>query len=312
LLPNFFIVGAPKSGTTSLYHYLDQHPRVFMSPVKEPCYFASEMRLENFAREYRSSDALDPAALKTYLRGPRTGKRFGGLISTWEDYLGLFEDATDELAIGEASVCYLWSPTAARNIATQIPEARIVAVLRHPAERAWSQYLHGVANGYVRKSFREQIDACIHSPKREFSPIYPFLEFGMYYEQIKAYFELFPRERIRIYLYQEGLAAIVADLFRLLNVDPAFETDLSRKHLESSAAERATPLYATLRKHHLLRIFRKIVPGSIRPLVHKLAFRKLAVTTMTQEDRRFLCDYYRDDVMRLALLLDRDLHSWLV
>jgi hypothetical protein len=74
---------------------------------------------------------------------------------------------------------------------------------------------------------------------------------------------LFPRENIRIYFYEDGLAAIVTDLFRFLNVDPAFETDVSRKHLESSAAERATPLYATLRKHHLLRIFRKIVPASI-------------------------------------------------
>jgi hypothetical protein len=269
------------------------------------------MRLENFAREYRSNDALDPAALKAYLRGPRTGKRFGGLVSTWEDYLSLFEGATDEVAIGEASVCYLWSPTAARNIAARIPDARIVAVLRHPAERAWSQYLHGVANGYVRKSFREQIEACMKSRNPEFSPIHPFLEFGMYYEQIKAYFELFPRESIRIYFYEDGLAAIVADLFCFLNVDP-FEADVSQKHLDSSNTERATPLYATLRKHHLLRVFRKLVPGWIRPMVHRLAFRKLTVSAMPEEDRRFLCGYYRDDVMRLAVLLDRDLHSWLV
>jgi hypothetical protein len=137
-----------------------------MSPVKEPCYFASEVRPKNFAREYMSRAALDAARLEAYLRGSKSDKRFSGLTSTWQDYLRLFDGATDEVAIGEASVCYVWSPTAARNIAARIPNARIVAVLRHPADRAWSQYLHGVANGYVTRSFSEHIRACNTSPGR--------------------------------------------------------------------------------------------------------------------------------------------------
>jgi hypothetical protein len=291
--PNFFIVGAPKSGTTSLFHYLDQHPRIFMSAVKEPCYFASEIRLENFSREHRKIVAST-------------------CVADWQDYLALFDGATDEVAIGEASVCYLWSATAARNIFARIPDARIIAVLRHPADRAWSQYLQGVADGHVRRPFREQIDACIESRETQFSPTHPFLEFGMYCDQIRTYLDLFPRENVRVYFYQDGLDSIVADIFRFLNVDPAFSADLSRRHLEAATTETGTALFRMLRKHNLWQPLRSLAPASARPLFRKLAFRKRAVPYINPEDRRFLCEYYKEDVQRLALLLNRDLTSWLV
>ncbi len=111
-LPNFFIVGAPKAGTTSLYHYLDQHPQIFMSPIKEPNYFATEIRPENFGDELQPQVAEDLRELREYLRGPMPKKSFGGLVSQWDDYLKLFQSAKTEKAIGEASVCYLWSKTA--------------------------------------------------------------------------------------------------------------------------------------------------------------------------------------------------------
>jgi hypothetical protein len=309
--PNFFIVGAPKSGTTSLYHYLDQHPQIFMSPIKEPSYFASEMRPEKLAAEYRNHPALDSAELERYLKGPRLEKR-GGLISTWQDYLKLFDSATREIAIGEASVCYLWSPTAAQNIARCTPEAKIIAVLRHPADRAWSEYLSSVANGYVTGSFREQIDACLAPHAEEFSPIYPFLEFGMYCRQVKTFLKLFPRENIRIYFYQDGHSSIVSDLFRFLNVDPAFSVDLSRKYLDSSTAETPMALFRILRKNNLWEPLRKLAPKSVRPFFRRLAFRKSAIPVMNKEDRQFLCEYYKEDVLQLSHLLNRDLTSWLV
>src|SRR5215217_7116747 len=75
-MPNFFIVGAQKAGTTSLYHYLDQHPQIYMSPIKEPCYFSDEIRFENFSDEIRR-----PSTLDAFLAGPITGKRFGGPVT---------------------------------------------------------------------------------------------------------------------------------------------------------------------------------------------------------------------------------------
>jgi hypothetical protein len=133
-LPNFFVVGAPKAGTTSLYHYLDQHPQIFMSPIKEPNYFATEIRPENFGDELQPQVAEDLRELQEYLQGPMREKRFGGLVSQWDDYLRLFQSVETEKAIGEASVCYLWSKTAAANIRSRIPGAKIIMILRNPAE----------------------------------------------------------------------------------------------------------------------------------------------------------------------------------
>ena len=155
--PNFFIVGAPKAGTTSLYHYLDQHPQIYMSPIKEPNYFASEIRPENFCEELQPRVQRDQDELREYLRGPTFQKRFGGIVAEWSDYLRLFQNAGAENAIGEASVCYLWSQTAARNISAKIPSARIVMILRDPVERAFSQYLQMSASGLAPAAFQHPI-----------------------------------------------------------------------------------------------------------------------------------------------------------
>ncbi len=118
-LPNFFIVGAPKAGTTSLYYYLDQHPQVYMSAIKEPHFFAPEVREENFDPELRRGISRATGGLREFLSGPMRRKRFSGIVTDWEDYLRLFGGADGELALGEASACYLWSPTAAEQIASQ-------------------------------------------------------------------------------------------------------------------------------------------------------------------------------------------------
>ena len=133
-LPNFFLVGAPKAGTTSLYSYLDQHPEIFMSAIKEPHFFADEIRKEHCDPELRRRMATDNGSLRDFLSGPMREKRFGGIVSDWEDYLRLFANATDESALGEASVCYLWSRTAPGRIAEKIPNAKILVMLRDPAE----------------------------------------------------------------------------------------------------------------------------------------------------------------------------------
>src|SRR6266480_2280597 len=97
VLPNFFIVGTGKAGTTSLYHYLQQHPQIYMSPIKEPCYFASEIRRENLT----STHLQHIRWMSRKLQDP-----FGWLVSEWNDYVRLFQDVHEETAIGEASVAY--------------------------------------------------------------------------------------------------------------------------------------------------------------------------------------------------------------
>jgi len=290
MLPNFFIVGAPKAGTTSLYHYLDQHPQIYMSPIKEPCYFASELRPENYAEEIQPWITGQMASLRTYLDGPMTEKRFGGLISDLGDYQRLFRDAKGAHAIGEASVCYLWSPTAAQSIAAKIPDAKIVMILRNPVERAFSQYMHAVNLGATRRTFREQIEASLRERDRTFGKIYPFLEFGLYHAQVKRYLDRFPRERIKIYLY-EKYREMLPDLFRFLDVDASFSPAQSQRRLQPRI-----PKYPSLSP----RLNRFLPPFFFKPR-----------ESITTEDRAYLCRYYEEDITNLSTLLDYNLQSWI-
>jgi hypothetical protein len=310
VLPNFFIVGAPKAGTTSLYHSLDQHPQIFMSPIKEPCYFASEVRPQNFSEEHAHWAHREALSLQKYFSEPVLERRFGGMVTEWEDYLKLFQNAAEAKAIGEASVCYLWSRTAAANIACRIPDARIIMILRDPAERAFSQYLHTVTNGLVHRSFREQIERGLRRSDEKFGILHPFLECGLYYQQIKRYLDLFPSENVRIYLYEEQREQITLEILRFLNVDSSLIPDTSQRRLEARVP-RAIAAGYFLKKYGVWQRARDLSPGALRPILRTLVFKKRPAVMMDPEDRRYLVDYYREDIGKVSSLLDRDLSAWL-
>jgi len=303
--PNFFIVGTGKSGTTSLYHYLRQHPQIYMSPIKEPSYFASEVCHENLS-----------AAHRRYIRltsGQHTDRPPGWLFSSWEEYLQLYRRVRDESAVGEASVAYLWSETAAANIASRLPEAKIIIILRDPAERAFSQYLHQVAVGLVNGTFREHIEKCLRNREKIFSAYYPLLEVGLYHDQVKRYLDRFPRKDIRIYWYEEDWRRpeqLLADIFEFLGVDPSFPADTSRRKLERRAP-RFPLVYNLAMRLDVTHRLGKLVPISLKHPVRKLLFQRGASLKMSAEDRRFLVDYYSQDIKRLEVLLNRDLNAWL-
>jgi hypothetical protein len=310
-LPNFFIVGAPKAGTTSLYHYLDQHPQVYMSAIKEPHFFADEIRLENFDAALRRDVTRDAPALREFLSGPMRQKRFGGIVADWEDYLRLFTNAKNELAVGEASVCYLWSPTAPERIAKKIPGAKILVMLRDPADRAFSQYLHGLANGAIRWSFREHIRRNLHHSGGQFCVHYPFLEFGLYSEQIGRYLQLFGRN-VWIGFYEDFESQPLEafdNICRFLGVDPQFLPDMSRQHLEAQVPRLA--MIAWFRRAGFWEAAARATPASLRPFIRRKLVRKRGATRMDPADRQYLLDFYRDDIRKLANLLGSNRDSWL-
>jgi hypothetical protein len=311
--PNFFLVGAPKTGTTSLYHYLNQHPQIYMSPVKEPCYFASEVRLEHFSPEFESSARRTSWQLREFLAGAMSGPDPGGILGDWEDYLTLFKNVTSETAIGEASVSYLWSPTAAANIRSRIPGAKIFMILRDPAERAFSQYLHYAADGLVNWSFRKQIESSTRNTRREFNTLYPFLEYGLYYEQVKVYLDLFPSAHVRIYLYEEAWSdpqRFLNAIFEYLNVDSGFRVDLSRRSLQRQAPKSLTGRHM-LKKTGITPRLKALTPSGIWKGARACLLRSRRSLLMDPTDRAYLCDYYRDDLRKLSSLLNRDLGTWL-
>lgn len=309
--PNFFIVGAPKAGTTSLYHYLDQHPDIYMSPLKEPSHFSLEVRPENFEPALQPQASRDEEAVRNYLAGPLDQKRFSGIVRNYDDYLRLFAAAGEQTAIGEASVCYLWSKTAPRAIASRLPHARIIIVLRDPADRAFSQYLHNVSDGVVSSTFRDHVDASLHRTGNAFGVIHPMLEFGLYADQVQRYLDAFPRERVGIWLYEDTKRpGFLSKVLQFLQVDPTFTLDTSTRHLQPQLP-RMTGLSQTLRRNGIWDKVKNLTPAPIKPFVRNLAYRKTGSVKMSAQDRAFLIYYYEEDILKLAKILQRDLSAWL-
>ena len=312
MTPNFFLVGAPKAGTTSFYRHLGQHPEVYLSPIKEPGYFADEMRPENFRAELRPRMKRELEATSEYVAGPMLDHRHGGFVLDWADYRKLFACADKEQAIGEGSVHYLWSRSAARNIAARIPEARILALLRDPASRAHSQYLHGVTAGVIGVPFREHLERGLRHDEW-FDAAHPFLEFGMYFEQVKRYLDRFPRNRVFIRLYEDfrdHQEETLRDAMAFLGVDPKFKLKPEAR-LREARVPRNVRVGGWLKRSGVWQAGRKMLPGRLRKLVRSAALRPRAEVNLDPRDRAFLVEYYRADVEKLAELIGRDLSEWL-
>jgi hypothetical protein len=312
-LPNFFIVGAPKAGTDELYYHLDQHPQIYMSPLKEPCFFSSEVRVDNFDETLRSRAHAAADSLRVYLESGATSKRFGGIVTSLHDYERLFLHARNELAIGEGSVSYLWSASAASAIASTIPHARIIIVLMDPAERAFHQYLKSLSDGTVTHSFHTHLEMAMQDTGKKLSIYHPFLAFGCYAEQVRRYLRLFSPEQIHLSLYEDR-EADRANWFRsilnFLGVDDSFvsaQVEIpSTPHLA-----RINLLGRSLNLQKLKPALRGLIPHSIKVKLKDFLYENKEELSLAPEDRAVLVEFYRDDILKLEEILGRDLSEWM-
>jgi len=194
-----------------------------------------------------------------------------------------------------------------------MPNAKIIMVLRNPVDRAFSQYKQAVAGGLVGKSFRDQVRTSLNHKSDKFELLNPFLEFGLYHEQISRFVDLFPAENLRIYLYEEYRQApteTLADIFQFLDVDPRFFPDISEKYLRTGVP-RFTWVSYMLKKYGVWSPLKSAIPALLLPLLRKGVFRNGQTAELNPADRVQLTAYYREDVVRLSSLIKRDLQAWL-
>lgn len=295
-LPNFLIIGAAKAGTSSLYYYLKQHPQIYMSSLKEPKFFAFE------------GEELD-------FQGPAKNniKKFS--VTTFEEYQQLFAGVTEEIAVGEASPIYFEHPKAAQRIKHYIPEAKMIAVLRHPAERAFSAFSHLVREGYETLSFEEALQKEDERINQKWIPLFYYKQIGFYYSHLKRYFELFEREQIKIYLYEE-LAAnsidVIKDIFKFLNVDHDFVPDLTRKNVSGNPKNRL--FYDLFTKDNIVKsTFKPLFNNQIRRQIYDIVTTKTLnpKPKLSSSTKSNLIEVYKEDILRLQDLIQRDLSAWL-
>jgi hypothetical protein len=315
-LPNFFIAGAPKAGTDLLYYQLAEHPEIYMSPLKEPCYFSEEIRVENFHPSLRPKAELAAASLRKYLDAGAPDRRFGGIVSDMRDYQALFAGVRNEKAIGEGSVCYLWSKSAAAAISAVLPRVRIILVLMDPAERAFHQYLKSVSDGTVSHSFARHLELAFGDAgdsDAQIRPFHPFLAFGLYTQQVRRYVEHFPARQLNISLYEDtqtNYREWFTGLLSFLGVDAKFappKVDVpSKPHLP-----RFPGVSRALKVGRIKSLAGAVLPPSLKSRLKGLSHRESVLPTLLPEDRAKLVAYYREDILRLEDLIQRDLSAWL-
>jgi hypothetical protein len=300
-MPNFLVIGAMKSGTTALYYYLKQHPQVYMSPVKEPNFFAFE------GEEPRSE----------WDKEQRWVHR--STVTNIEAYRALFRRATNEKALGEASHWYLYKPKAVERIKHLVPEAKMIAVLRNPVERAYSHFLHSVRTGTEPLTdFAEALRADGSGARSE-TEREDYVGRGLYHKQLSRYFDTFDRDQMSIYLYEDFKKAPVEtlqDIFRFLEIDKTFTPDVSRKR-NVSGYPKSKALDRILRGSYPVRNALKVyLPPRLRWSLSKvyddLETRNTAKPPeIGPEVKRELIEVFRDDVLKLQELINRDLSAWL-
>lgn len=285
-LPNFIIIGVAKAGTTSLFRYLEQHPQVFMCAMKGTNFFGYED-----ARDWKWTDEGKPPLLRHFF------------VKTLKEYEAAFAGATSELAIGEASPQYFRCPNAARRIRDCIPDVKLVASLRNPADRAFSGFLMRTRRGEPVGDLYEELTS-------QSSHVFE----GFYHKRLKRYFDLFPRDQIKISIFEDfkkDAAGAVVDLFRFLGVDTHCVPDTSVKH-NPAAVPKIRVLNRLLFHPLVIRTAKAVLPPTLQDLAKRVRQQNQKSPPKFPPDLRArLLDFYREDILKLETLLDRDLSIWL-
>jgi len=290
--PSFFLVGAPKSGTTTIYQALSQHPEIYLPKHKELHYFASDL----YPTEY----------------------------ITEQQYNALFNNAKSEKILGEASVWYLYSDVAAKSIKNYCPNAKILIMLRKPVEMLSSlhaQYVFDNVEQYT--DFETALDmederkrgALIKSSVYNKASLL-YSNIVRYHDYVKVYYDTFGKKNVKIILFDEfskNTISVVQSTYEFLNVNKDYMPDINIEN------KRKIP------KNHLLKslmnppyriknIFRQVLPFSLRRnFLEKLIkfntikISKTDIDLTVQKRIRNICF---DDVNELAVLIDRDLSGW--
>jgi hypothetical protein len=307
-VPEFFIVGAPKCGTTSLYRMLRQHPRIFMPDLKEPRFLASDARGLLASLPERANIAYP---------------------ETLEDYLALFAEAREHQLAGEATTSYLWSRTAAAHIAELAPDARIIAILREPASLIRSLHLQ-LLGGRIETESNLRKALSLEGARREGRHIPPALrwpallqysEHVRYMEQLRRYHDVFAPEQILVLIYDDfraDNAAVLRRVLRFLGLPDDVPIDLQKANVTTQ----------TVRSWWLKRVLRSLtmgqgpIPRAAKPVIKAIStrgMRRTAVRTIGRNvinapvpppDEQLMAELrlrFLPEVVALSEYLDRDL-----
>ena len=294
--PNFLLVGAAKSGTTSLFNYLTQHSDIYIPEVKE-CRFFSQL-----PKNYKGLGAEF---------FPNSG------ITDERVYFNLFIGHEDKVC-GDMSNDYLYYyEKSIKNIKKYLGnEIKIVIVLRNPIDRAYSNYMHHIRDGWENISFEQALDDENRRIEENWGWSYHYVKTGMYYYQVKAYLDNFRQTKIYFFEELKFKDSLLKDLYAFLEV--RFTKELKdNKEYNVSGYPRNKLIHNLLNKDNAIKkiikpVVNSILPkGSIQKVVSNIQNKNLKKVSMKNDTRERLKNVFEDDIKKLSNLIKMDLSHWL-
>ncbi len=307
--PNFFIVGAAKSGTTTLYHHLKSHQQVYMSPVKEPNYFSTDINISEFSNAYKKNTTF---LKEDYFKQTNLQEIQLSFVTREDHYLALFKNVKNEKAIGECSTSYLYSPVAAKNIYHFNPEAKIIIILRNPLYRTFSHYLMAVRYGFTALSFKDAIIKDMNKKEKGWGKSELFIELSLYFEQLKNYFKIFPKKQVQVLFFDElnnNPINLINKCCIFLEVD-LFKTIKDEKH-NVAALPRNKVINKILTETGIKKAVSIIGGNGFKNHIKGFFYKRNNRLELLEEDKHFLREIFYDDIVKTSQLLEKDLSKWL-
>ncbi|HET9487668.1 MAG TPA: sulfotransferase [Chryseosolibacter sp.] len=297
-LPNFLIVGAAKCGTSSLNKYLDQHPQIFMSKVKEPRFITSQ---------------VNPFPLN----GPGDHKVEAWYVKKYEDYVKLFEGAENYQAVGEASADTLYFYKGSIPVIKQyLGDPKIIIMLRNPVKRAFSAYQHLVRDLREDLSFEEGLKQEPERIRNNWELIYHYTAVSMYHDSVKAFLDNFSNVKIILTEDQEKRPQqVIRDLFRFLEVNPDCDVNTEIRY-NISGKPKSQWIHQFFFEGNMARnlarpIARTLFSQETRLRIsQKIQEKNLTRLTINPDTKETLQGYFEEDIQKLEKLLGRDLSLW--
>lgn len=295
VLPNFLIVGASKSGTSSVYHYLKQHPEIFLSEVQKEGRFFSQMP-GNF-------------------NGPGDAKIDAGITRSLAAYQQLFSAYSNEKAVGDISPDYLYfHEKAIPEIKSVLgDDVKIIIILRSPIERAFSAYMHFKRDERENHSFEEALELEDERLRNNWAWAWQYKNSGLYYQQVKAYLDNFEHVKVVVFDdFRNNQAKVLREICGFLGVNDNFEFDTSYKYNVSGDPKNPL-LYKLESSGRFVRLAKKFIPKKLIALAKNkfTGEKQMTKQEMNPETRKKLVVFFKDDVKKLENLIQQDLSRWL-
>lgn len=308
-IPNFFIVGAAKAGTTSLYHYLNAHDEIYFSPIKEPNFFSTDIDTAEFTSVYKKN--VDHIPESFFREKPQKNFQLS-FIRDENKYLDLFRWADGESILGECSTSYLYSKEAARKIHEFNPGSKIIIILRNPVERTYSHYLMALRYGFTNLPFRKALEKDRNQNNKGWGKSELFIELSMYYEQISRYLKVFDENQVKIALFDD----FKNDPLKLLNTFCHFLgveefNSVDDKKYNTALLPRSKNLNKLMVNSGIKNRISNLVNERAKEKLKKMFFQEHYVPDLNSDDRQYLQELFHDDVEKTSKLIQRDLSHWL-